>query len=86
MNTAALRQLIAQARQQESGSQALAHFLQAQLEPLHPSIRLPADDAPGALTAFVIAYIEQVPDVLDAAAEVGETGYYRINCGVFEKD
>ena len=70
MNTAALRQLITQARQQESGSQALSRFLQAQLERLHPSIRLPEDDAPGALTAFVIAYIEEVPDVLDAAAEV----------------
>ncbi|MBL0949742.1 MAG: hypothetical protein IBJ08_03330 [Pseudomonas sp.] len=70
MNTAALRQLITQARQQESGSQALAHFLQAQLDRLHPSIRLPEDDASGALTAFVIAYIEEVPDVLDAAAEV----------------
>ncbi len=70
MNTAALRQLIAQARQQESGSQALTHFLQTQLDRLHPSIRLPEADAPGALTAFVIAYIEEVPDVLDAAAEV----------------
>lgn len=70
MNTAALRQLIAQARQQESGSQALSRFLQTQLERLHPSIRLPEEDAPGALSAFVIAYIEEVPDVLDAAAEV----------------
>ncbi len=70
MNTAALRQLIAQARQQESGSQALSRFLQTQLERLHPSIRLPKEDAPGALSAFVIAYIEEVPDVLDAAAEV----------------
>jgi hypothetical protein len=70
MNTAALRQLIAQAREQESDSQALAHFLQAQLESLHPSIRLPEDDARGALTTFVIAYIEEVPDVLEAAAEV----------------
>ncbi|MBG0845026.1 hypothetical protein H3222_07395 [Pseudomonas chengduensis] len=70
MNTAALRQLIAQARQQESGSQALSRFLQTQLERLHPSIRLSEEDAQGALSAFVIAYIEEVPDVLDAAAEV----------------
>lgn len=69
MNTAALRQLIAQAREQESDSQALAHFLQAQLESLHPSIRLPEDDARGALTTFVIAYIEEVPDVLEAAVK-----------------
>ncbi|WP_161864145.1 hypothetical protein [Pseudomonas yangonensis] len=70
MNTAALRQLIVHARQQETTSHALARQLQAQLDRLHPSIRLPEDDAPGALTAFVIAYIEEVPDVLDAAAEV----------------
>ncbi|WP_212629332.1 hypothetical protein [Pseudomonas sp. KB-10] len=70
MNTAALRQLIVHARQQETASHALARQLQAQLDRLHPSIRLPEDDAPGALTAFVIAYIEEVPDVLDAAAEV----------------
>jgi len=70
MNTAALRQLIAQARQQETAKHALAAFLQDQLERLHPSIRLPEDDALGALTGFVIAYIEEVPDVLDAAATV----------------
>lgn len=70
MNTAALRQLIAQARQQETAKHVLAAFLQDQLERLHPSIRLPEDDALGALTGFVIAYIEEVPDVLDAAATV----------------
>ncbi|MEW6463568.1 hypothetical protein [Ectopseudomonas khazarica] len=70
MNTASLRQLIAQARQQEAGEQTLARFLQTQLERLHPSIRLPEDNASGALSAFVIAYIEEVPDVLDAAADV----------------
>lgn len=70
MNTVALRQLIAQARQQESGSQALSRFLQAQVDRLHPSIRLPEANAQAALNAFVIAYIEEVPDVLDAAAEV----------------
>ncbi|MBA4244762.1 hypothetical protein L1F06_000570 [Ectopseudomonas hydrolytica] len=70
MNTAAVRQSIAQAQQHEISSQALARFLQAQLERLHPSIRLPEEDAPGALSAFVSAYIEQVPEVLDAAVEV----------------
>ncbi|MGA4320316.1 hypothetical protein [Ectopseudomonas hydrolytica] len=70
MNTAAVRQSIAQAQQHEISSQALARFLQAQLERLHPSIRLPEEDAPGALSAFVSAYIEQVPEVLDAAVAV----------------
>ena len=67
MNTAALRQLIAQARQQESGSQALSRFLQTQLERLHPSIRLPGEDTQGVLQRFVSAYIDQVPEVLQAA-------------------
>ncbi|EJO94692.1 hypothetical protein A471_06336 [Ectopseudomonas mendocina DLHK] len=70
MNTAAVRQSIAQAQHHEVSSQALARFLQAQLERLHPSIRLPEEDAPGALSAFVSAYIEQVPEVLDAAVAV----------------
>nr|WP_100548462.1 MULTISPECIES: hypothetical protein [unclassified Pseudomonas] len=70
MNTAAVRQSIAQAQQHEISSQALARFLQAQLERLHPSIRLPEEDASGALSAFVSAYIEQVPEVLDAAVAV----------------
>ncbi len=70
MNTAAVRQSIAQAQQHEISSQALARFLQAQLERLHPSIRLPEEDASGALSAFVRAYIEQVPEVLDAAVAV----------------
>jgi len=70
MNTAAVRQSITQAQQHEASSQALAGLLQAQLERLHPSIRLPEEDATGALARFVSAYIEQVPDVLDAAVEV----------------
>lgn len=70
MNTIAIRQLIEQARRQETTSQALTRFLQERLERLHPAIRLPDDDACGALHAFVAAYIEQVPDVLDAAAAV----------------
>lgn len=70
MNTTALRQMINQTRQHESAQQALERFLEAQLKRLHPAIRAPADDALGALSRFVIAYIEEVPDVLDAAASV----------------
>ncbi|MBS7662783.1 hypothetical protein I0D00_12640 [Pseudomonas lalucatii] len=70
MNTAALRELIQRAHQHEAASSQLAQQLQAQLDRLHPSIRLPHQDALGALTRFVTAYIEQVPDVLDAAQQV----------------
>ncbi|MWV10914.1 hypothetical protein F3I62_02300 [Pseudomonas sp. R-28-1W-6] len=70
MNTLALREQIQQALAHEADSGALARQLQGQLAKLHPSIQLPASDARGVLERFVAAYIEQVPDVLDAANSV----------------
>jgi hypothetical protein len=70
MNTAALRELIQRAHHHEASSGQLARQLHGQLERLHPSIRLPSQDALGVLTRFVTAYIEQVPDMLDAASQV----------------
>ncbi|RJG12670.1 hypothetical protein D3879_05140 [Pseudomonas cavernicola] len=70
MNTAALRELIQRAHLHEATSGHLARQLEGKLVRLHPSIRLPASDAPGVLTRFVAAYVEQVPDVLDAANQV----------------
>jgi len=77
MNTAALRQLIQRAHQHEASTGQLARQLDAQLERLHPSIRLPVEDAQGVLERFVSAHIDQVPELLDAAdavaCEVGIT-------------
>ncbi len=70
MNTAALRELIRNAQQQETASGQLAGQLDAQLAHLHPSIRLPSSGARDLLGRFVSAYIDQVPDVLDAANSV----------------
>ena len=70
MNTAALRQLIQRAHQHEATTGQLARQLDTQLERLHPSIRLPVEDAQGVLARFVAAYIEQVPELLDAADAV----------------
>lgn len=70
MNTLALREQIQQALAQEASSGDLARQLQSQLAHLHPSIQLPESDARGVLERFVSAYIEQVPDVLDAANAV----------------
>lgn len=70
MNTLALRELIQRAHQHEAGSKQLSAQLGTQLERLHPSIRLPDTDTLGVLTRFVSAYIDQVPDVLEAANEV----------------
>ncbi|WP_296221565.1 hypothetical protein [Pseudomonas sp. UBA2684] len=70
MNTPALRELIQRAHQHEANSGHLGRQLQAQLGRLHPSIRLPNTDTLGVLTRFVAAYIEQVPEVLEAANQV----------------
>ncbi|WP_152218909.1 hypothetical protein [Pseudomonas sp. SCB32] len=70
MNTAALRELIQNAHLLESRHGHLARLIQSQLEGLHPSIALAGEDPSGTLTRFVHAYIEQVPDFLDAAASV----------------
>jgi hypothetical protein len=70
MNTAALREQIQRAHQHEAATGQLLHQLERQLPHLHPAIHLPEVDARGVLTRFVAAYIELVPDLLDAAHEV----------------
>lgn len=70
MNTPALRELIHRAHQHEATSNQLSRQLEAQLGRLHPAIRLPDADTLGVLTRFVAAYVEQVPDVLEAANQV----------------
>ncbi|MDE1167507.1 MAG: hypothetical protein PW845_19570 [Pseudomonas sp.] len=70
MNTAALREQIQRAHQHEAETGHLTLLLEKQLPHLHPAIQLPDSDAKGVLTRFVTAYIEQVPDMLDAANDV----------------
>lgn len=70
MNTAALREQIQRAQQHEAETGHLLLQLKTQLPHLHPAIHLPEVDAQGALTRFVTAYIDLVPDLLDAAHEV----------------
>lgn len=70
MNTAALRELIHKALDHEAETGHLADLLKGQLVRLHPTIQLPTNDAQGVLERFVAAYVEQVPDVLDAANAV----------------
>ncbi len=70
MNTPAIRQQIQLALEQEARSGLLSQQLASQLDNLHPTIRLPNDDARGVLQRFVSAYVEQVPDLLDAAHSV----------------
>lgn len=70
MNIAALHQLIQRAHQHEAATGHLASQMQAQLGRLHPAIRLPDDGTEGVLQGFVSAYIEQVPEMLQAAQQV----------------
>jgi hypothetical protein len=70
MNTLALREQIQRALTHESATGDLARQLDSRLDSLHPTIQLPASDARGVLERFVAAYVEQVPDVLDAANSV----------------
>jgi hypothetical protein len=70
MNTAALREQIQHALNHEAETGQLSRQLETQLPHLHPAIHVPEVDAKGVLTRFVAAYIELVPDLLDAANEV----------------
>jgi hypothetical protein len=72
MNTAALREQITRAQEHDAETGQLLRQLESQLPHLHPAIHLPEVDASAVLTRFVIAYIEQVPDLLDAANEVAQ--------------
>ena len=74
MNTAALRELIQNAHLLESRHGHLARLILSRLEGLHPSINVAGEDASGTLTRFVHAYIEHVPDFLDAANTVARAG------------
>ncbi|WP_426119841.1 hypothetical protein [Pseudomonas sp. DSP3-2-2] len=67
MNTAALREQIQHAHQHEASTGQLLRQLEIQLPHLHPAIHLPEVDAKGVLNRFVTAYIDLVPDLLDAA-------------------
>lgn len=70
MNIAALREQITRAQQHESETGQLQQQLIHQLPHLHPLIQLPEQDAQGALNRFVNAYIDQVPEMLEAANAV----------------
>lgn len=70
MNIAAVREQIAKALQHESQTGQLKHMLEAKLPHLHRSIQLPEQDAQGTLARFVSAYINELPDLMEAAHDV----------------
>lgn len=70
MNTAAIREQISRAQQHEADTGLLARQLAVQLPHLHTAITLPELDKNAVMTRFISAYIDQVPDLLDAANDV----------------
>ncbi|GAB3371356.1 hypothetical protein [Azotobacter armeniacus] len=70
MNIPALRQLIERARQHEARHGTLARQLESRMQYLHPAICLPEEGGLGVLTNFVDGYLEQVPELLEAAHAV----------------
>lgn len=76
MNTPALKRQVELAMTQEAAQQRLRIWLAERLPELHPAIRM-EDDGVDTLFNFVQAYVEQVPNVLDAAAAVAEAAQMR---------
>ena len=70
MNTAALREQISRAHQHEASTGQLATQLEKQLPHLHSAISLADGDSTQVMTRFVTAYIELVPELLEAANDV----------------
>lgn len=72
MNTAALRELIERAHAHETQTGHLARLLKGRRADLHPSIILSDStyESEATLYRFVKAYLDQVPDLIDAAANV----------------
>jgi len=72
MNTAALRELIKRAHAHEAQTGHLARLLNGRRADLHPSITLgdATQESEATLYRFVKAYLNQVPDLIDAAANV----------------
>jgi molybdopterin converting factor small subunit len=70
MNTAALREQISRAHQHEATTGQLAQQLEKQLPHLHSAISLVDGDRNIVMTRFVTAYIDLVPDLLEAANDV----------------
>lgn len=70
MTTAALREQIQRANEHEAATGHLHKLLEQQLPHLHRAIDVPDSEGSAALWRFVSAYIEEVPELLDAASEV----------------
>jgi len=73
-----IRQLIASAKQHDIASPQLARLLRVRTQHLHEAIKLPSAEAEQLLAEFVIRYIAQVPEFIEAISEITQ------EAGIFE--
>lgn len=65
-----IRHLIDTAKQREGASAQLSRLLSARTHHLHEAIKLPTAEAEQLLLEFVIRYIAQVPEFIEAISEI----------------
>lgn len=76
MNITGLKSRIADAMAQPDSIEGMRRWLSSRVPALHPSIRFESNEV-DTLQSFVQAYIEQVPNVLEAAAAVAKEAQLR---------
>lgn len=72
-NSRPLRELIHEARQHEQRTHAFRHYLTAMTPRLHRAIQLPEAAPEETLLEFVVRYLENVPDFLEALTHCMQT-------------
>ncbi|MEP3855677.1 MAG: hypothetical protein ABJM39_01385 [Porticoccus sp.] len=78
MDTVIIRQAIAAAKKHERATGQLARLLKARVSALHKSIQLPSENIIPALLNFIIHYIDQVPEFIDAVDAIAD------ECGLID--
>lgn len=72
-----IREIITHAREQDKDSAQLLSRLETRATHLHEAIKLPGDRAASMLADFVVRYIEQVPNFIEAITHIArEAGIY----------
>jgi hypothetical protein len=78
MDTVNIRQAIAAAKTHERATGQLATLLRTRVGALHRSIQLPSENIIPALLNFIIHYIDQVPEFIDAVDSIAD------ECGLID--
>ena len=70
VHTTQIRQMIHAATDDDQQTLSMVQTLAARAPNLHTAIRLPDQTAPQALSDFVVRYIEQVPNCIEAIYDI----------------